>query len=152
MARFPTGVMVMTTTVGGVPHGMTANAVTSVSLEPLLVLACVSREAVMAALVERTRVFALSLLSRDQQHLSEHFADPERSVGILGFADVPTSTAVTGAPLLVGAIAHIDCEVHALHPGGDHVIVVGRVVHLDLDADGAPLVYHLSRYTTVEGS
>jgi flavin reductase (DIM6/NTAB) family NADH-FMN oxidoreductase RutF len=152
MARFPTGVMVMTTTVGGVPHGMTANAVTSVSLDPLLVLVCVSREAVMAALVERTRVFALSLLSRDQQHLSEHFADPERSVGIPGFADVPTSTAVTGAPLLAGAIAHIDCEVEALHPGGDHVIVVGRVVHLGLERDGAPLVYHLSRYTTVEGS
>lgn len=151
MAQFPTGVTVMTTIVDGVPHGMTANAVTSVSLEPPLVLVCVGRDAAMADLVQQSGSYALSLLGREQRGLSEHFADAGRSMGHEGFDTVATSVAVTGAPLLVGAIAHLDCQVHAVHNGGDHVIVVGRVVHLDVETNSAPLVYHRSRYTSVEG-
>lgn len=139
---FPTGVGVMTSvTADGLPHGMTANAVTSVSLEPLLVLVCVGRDTAMADVVQQRGVFALSFLGADQQALSVHFASEERGLGSEEFAGVATHTGVTGAPLLDGASAWLDCEVHEVLPGGDHLLVLGRVVQAVVaeDADGALL-------------
>lgn len=153
MSRFATGVTVMTTAVDGEPHGMTANALTSVSLSPLLVLVCVSRDAAMHQQVQDAGSFALSILAADQQALSDHFADPERSAGSAGFADVTTSVAVTGAPIVDDALGYLDCELHEVHEGGDHVIVVGRVVGLGVGGrDRLPLLYHRSTYTTVDGA
>lgn len=139
---FLTGVSVMTSlTSEGLPHGMTANAVTSVSLEPLLVLVCVGRDTGMADVVQQGRVFALSFLTADQRDLSEHFSSDERGLGLEEFAGIATHSGVTGAPLLDGASAWLDCELHDVLPGGDHVVVLGRVVHtaIDEDADDALL-------------
>lgn len=147
---FPTGVAVMTAlSVEGLPHGMTANAVTSVSLDPLLVLVCVDRAAGMADTVQQGRVFALSFLAADQQPLSDHFADEDRGFGLEEFTDVDTHAGVTGAPLLDGASAWLDCEVHDVLPGGDHLLVLGRVVHTAIadDADSA-LLYTPDGYDT----
>lgn len=147
---FPTGVAVMTAlSTEGLPHGMTANAVTSVSLDPLLVLVCVDRDAGMADVVQQGRVFALSLLAADQQPLSDHFADEDRGFGLEEFTDVATHAGVTGAPLLDGASAWLDCEVHDVLPGGDHLLVLGRVVHTAIadDADSA-LLYTPDGYDT----
>lgn len=147
---FATGVAVMTSlSAEGLPHGMTANAVTSVSLDPLLVLVCVDREAGMADVVQQGRVFALSFLAADQQPLSDHFADEDRGFGLEEFTDVATHAGVTGAPLLDGASAWIDCEVHDVLPGGDHLLVLGRVVHTAIrdDADDA-LLYTPDGYAT----
>lgn len=139
---FVTGVSVMTAlTEDGVPHGMTANAVSSVSLDPLLVLVCVDREAGMAEVVQAGGVFALSFLAADQQPLSERFADPARGFGVEEFADVPTHTAETGAPLLDGAAAWLDCTVHDVLPGGDHLIVLGEVQHARIGTAGDALLY-----------
>lgn len=139
---FVTGVSVMTSlTAEGLPHGMTANAVTSVSLDPLLVLVCVGRDTGMADVVQQGRVFALSFLAADQQTLSDHFASDERGLGLEEFTGIPTHAGVTGAPLLDGASAWLDCEVHDVLPGGDHLLVLGRVVQTAIaeDADGSLL-------------
>ena len=153
VGRFATGVTVMTTrTPDGAPHGMTANAVSSVSLDPLLVLVCVERGTVMSRLVAEAGHFALSILAGDQRHLSDHFADPERPQGDAMFAEVGTSDAVTGAPLLAGATGWIDCTVWATYAGGDHEIVVGEVQALALGDPEEALVYHRSGYGVVHGT
>lgn len=147
---FLTGVSVMTSlTAEGLPHGMTANAVTSVSLEPLLVLVCVGRDTGMADVVQQGRVFALSFLAADQEALSEHFASDDRGLGLEEFDGIAAHAGVTGAPLLDGATAWLDCELHDVVPGGDHVLVLGRVVHTALaeDADDA-LLYTPDGYDT----
>jgi N-acetyl-1-D-myo-inositol-2-amino-2-deoxy-alpha-D-glucopyranoside deacetylase len=145
LGRFATGVTVMTTVHEGVPHGMTANAVASVSLAPPLVLVCVGRHTVMAEFVRASGVFALSILRDDQAARSVAFADPVREVGSAEFVGVETSTATTGAPLLAGAIGHLDCRVHAIHDGGDHLIVVGEVQALAAHGT-SPLVYFRGAY------
>lgn len=127
---FPTGIAVMTSlTADGLPHGMTANAVMSVSLEPLLVLVGVGRDTGMADVVQQGRVFALSFLAAAQRPLSEHFANDDRGLGLEEFDGIATHSGVTGAPLLDGASAWLDCELHDVAPGGDHLLVLGRVVH-----------------------
>lgn len=145
---FVTGVAVMTSvTADGRPHGMTANAVSSVSLDPLLVLVCVERSAGMADVVQQGGVFALSFLSADQEHLSVHFADAGRGFGVEEFASVRTHSGPTGAPLLDGATAWVDCEVHDVLPGGDHHLVLGRVVHAAVAEDPpAALLYTPNGY------
>lgn len=150
VAWFPTGVAVMTSlTADGLPHGMTANAVTSVSLEPLLVLVCVGRNTGMADVVQQSRVFALSLLAADQRPLSDHFASDDRGLGLEEFDGIATHAGVTGAPLLDGCSAWLDCELHDVLPGGDHLLVLGRVVHTAI-AEGADdaLLYTPDGYDT----
>lgn len=147
---FLTGVAVMTSlSAEGLPHGMTANAVTSVSLDPLLVLVSVDREAGMADVVQQGRVFSLSFLAADQRPLSDHFADEGRGFGLEEFADIATHAGPTGAPLLDGAVAWLDCEVHDVLPGGDHLLVLGRVVHTAVDEHATDaLLYTPDGYDT----
>ena len=147
---FVTGVAVMTSlSAEGLPHGMTANAVSSVSLDPLLVLVCVDREAGMARVVQEGRVFGLSFLAADQQPLSDHFASDERGFGLEEFAEVPTHAGPTGAPLLDGAAAWLDCEVHDVFPGGDHLLVLGHVLHTAVAPDATDtLLYTPQGYDT----
>ncbi|MDX1659471.1 MAG: flavin reductase family protein [Nitriliruptorales bacterium] len=149
MSRFATGVTVMTSCGEGLPHGMTANAVASLSLDPPLVLVCVERGTVMEEMVETSGVFALSFLPAGRKDLSEHFADPGRPVGDEQFEPVTTRTATSGAPVLDGAVGWVDCEVWATYDGGDHVIVVGQVVDLGRDSDEHALVYFRSAYGSV---
>jgi flavin reductase len=147
LGRFVTGVGVMTTATDAVVHGMTANAFTSVSLDPPLVLVCVDREAVMAGLVQRSGAFGVSVLAADQAGLSAAFADPARPLGDEQFDDVPTFAGLTGVPLLADAIAWIETRVWKIHDGGDHLIVVGEVVALGATDVGDPLLYYRSGYT-----
>lgn len=150
MGRFATGVAVMTTVHDGVPHGMTANAITSVSLEPLLVLVSVERSTVMAERVVEAGVFALSFLTTSQTELSNRFADPARPIGQEQFADLATFRGATGSPLLEDTLGWIDCEVWAVYDGGDHLLVIGEVVALaEGDAD-APLLYYRGAYRELE--
>jgi flavin reductase (DIM6/NTAB) family NADH-FMN oxidoreductase RutF len=152
LGHFATGVAIMTSMADDHPHGMTANAVTSVSLDPPLVLVCVDRTAVMAGVVEKAGAFALSFLSDDQEEVSQWFADPTRPDGGDQFDGVATLTATTGSPILEGSHAWVDCRRWATYDGGDHVIVVGEVValgHPDTPVDGpttSPLLYHQGRY------
>jgi len=145
MGSFLTGVSVMTTHVDGVPHGMTASAIASVSLEPPLVLVCVERTTLMADRVQEAGVFALSFLAGDQAELSNRFAVGDREEGESEFAGVATRTAMTGARLLEGATGTLDCRVYSIADGGDHLVVIGEVVGADVGSD-APLAYYRGGY------
>lgn len=152
MSRFATGVTVMTCVHRDEPHGMTANAVASVSLEPPLVLVCVGRDNEMARLVEETGAFALSILPGDREDLSAHFANGDRPDGGAQFSDVATEVAVTGSPVLGDAIGWFDCQVWKLYDGGDHVIVVGEVVACGTGPDRPALAFYRSGYTSLPSS
>lgn len=135
----------MTAVVDGVPHGMTASAVSSVSLEPPLVLVCVARDALMATWVLDAGAFALSFLAADQLALGAAFADPARPKGRAEFADVEVRAAVTGAPVLPGNVGWVDCSVWSVTDGGDHLVVLGEVLALGSDTD-RPLLYYRGGY------
>lgn len=127
MGQFATGVTVVTTrNRSGRPFGTTANAVSSVSLRPPLVLACLRNESeTLHALLERRR-FAINVLHSSQTELSDRFARRAAS----DTWDGVTHRSVSGIPLLDGAIATLECELHDIADGGDHVVVVGHVVDL----------------------
>jgi flavin reductase (DIM6/NTAB) family NADH-FMN oxidoreductase RutF len=138
LARRVSGVAVVTARAGDVIHGMTASAFTEVSLVPPLVLVCAEKTANTHPVIARGGVFALNLLAHDQAELSDRFAskrDEERR-----FVGLDYETGVTGAPLLAGTVATLDCRVRAAHDAGDHVIYVGEVVDLRR-SERDPLVY-----------
>jgi 3-hydroxy-9,10-secoandrosta-1,3,5(10)-triene-9,17-dione monooxygenase reductase component len=145
MGQFATGVTVITVQHGDHIHGMTANAFSSVSLDPPLVLFCVTRTARMARLVQEAAGFAINILAEHQQEVSRQFAgsrkdDPDRAVSL---QRGPI------APLIEGSMAAVSCTTEAIHDGGDHWIVVGRVVavHESLGSvERDPLVFFRSRY------
>ncbi|WP_442876024.1 flavin reductase family protein [Amycolatopsis sp. NBC_01480] len=151
MAQFATGVTILT--VGGEgAHGMTANAFTSVSLDPPLVLCCVSRAARMHSSIVAAGSFAANILASGQQHLSRYFTDWRRPDGMAQFEPVGcTVGARTGAPLITGALAWLECEVAEVLDGGDHSIFLGRVVAAAREAGEGALVFYDGGYHHVRG-
>lgn len=131
------GVAVVSTTVRGTQHAITATSFTWVSREPPLLLVCVHEDARFLDAVEETGTWGLSLLGQAHRSAAAWLATPGRPArGQL--ERVPhRAGAVTGAPLLDGALAAFECRTTAVHPGGDHAIVVGEVVSLSTPA-GAP--------------
>ncbi len=145
MGQFATGVTVVTTRLGDELHGMTANAVTSVSLEPLLVLVCIDKAADTHDILSQAGVFALSILSLDQEALSNHFAKKETE-GAHRLNGLPLRFAATGCPILEGCLAYLDCRVVAQYPGGDHTVFVGEVLEAEELAEAGPLIFFQGRY------
>lgn len=145
--RYATGVTVVTTAGEGILHGITVNAFTSVSLEPLLVLVSVERGARMHALLERTGVFAVSVLSAEDEVLSRRFSVPGREEGEAQFAGVACAPGpATGSPVIRAALAWFDCRVAAAHEAGDHTLFIGRVLAMNAERDAAPLVFYRGGY------
>lgn len=131
LRRFATGVTVVSAW-RDVPHGMTANAFTSVALSPPLVLICVSQSAAIHQAILDCGAFAVSILSGRQEHVARYFADHSRPRGREGFGVVGWSHGPnTGAPLIHGALGWLECAVAAAHDGGDHSIFVGSVLASD---------------------
>ena len=142
---WPTGVAVVTTVdAQGKPHGMTMSAVTSLSLEPPQFLICVDRRARTLDAIRESACFCINYLSAEQQELAAQFARR----GGDRFSKVEYRTGKTGAPILEGAIAHVECRLRAVHPGGDHGIVVGNAIQGDANS-GDPLVYFRGAYRTI---
>ena len=135
---FASGVTVVTLRDGtGAPTGITVNSFSSLSLDPALLLFSIGRAQVSAKWFEAGAYFNVNVPCRDQEDLAWQFAKPLKDK----FEGVRHSEAINGVPVLDGALAQFVCEKHTLFEGGDHVIVVGRV--LDFSArDGAPLVFH----------
>jgi flavin reductase len=128
LGRFATGVTVVAAG-GDEPRGMTANSFTSVSIEPPLILVCVNRNASIHRAVLESGSFAVSVLSARQEHVARYFADHSRPRGGAEFGAVEWSPAPrTGAPVLDGALAWLDCALAACYDGGDHVIFLGSVL------------------------
>jgi flavin reductase len=146
LGRFATGVTVLTAGQQA-PRGMTANAFTSVSLDPPLVLVCVSRTATAHETLLAEGRFAISILSAGQAHLARHFADHHRPGERDEFETVDTfSGRHTGAPLLSGALAWLECSVAAVYDGGDHSILLASVLDLSRGAPDEPLLYFGSAF------
>lgn len=143
---FATGVTVVTTAGEGHGYGMTANAFSSVSLDPPLVLVCVITPSEGSTHITRNQCFAVNVLSASQEPLSRYFASRDRPKGRDAFRDVPHRTSVSGSPILDDAAAYLDCRLHASHEAGDHRIFIGEVVELGVDPGGDPLLFHGGRY------
>ena len=143
--KFATGITIVTV-IGpdGLPHGMTVNSFTSVSLEPPLVLVCIDRKATILPKLQSARDFGINVLAEDQQDLSTQFARR----GLDRFDAVPWSAGELGVPLIDGALAHYECSVASLTEGGDHLIFIGEVQRLQCFA-GRPLLYYESGYATL---
>ncbi|MGH3665415.1 MAG: flavin reductase family protein [Egibacteraceae bacterium] len=148
LARFATGVTVVSTEVDGILHGMTANAFSSLSLDPLLVLVCIERTTGMHELLPHAKTFAATMLAAGQERESVFFASTRRPSGRDQYDDVAWIPApVTGAPVLSEGLAFVDCRVAEMLDGGDHSIFIGEVLDLGiLQPDGEPLIYFGHRY------
>ncbi|HEX6521294.1 MAG TPA: flavin reductase family protein [Streptosporangiaceae bacterium] len=125
--RFATGITVVTAG-RETPRGMTANAFTSVSLEPPLVLVCVQRNSTIHETISEAGSFAVSVLAAHQEQEARLFADRNRPRGEREFEAVDTVPGpYSGAPILAGALAWLECELASVYDGGDHSIFLGQV-------------------------
>jgi flavin reductase (DIM6/NTAB) family NADH-FMN oxidoreductase RutF len=138
MGRFATGVTVVTTAQRDQVHGMTANGVMSVSLDPPLVVVSLGASR-MDDLLPKTRRYGISVLGAEQEELAMHFAG--RPVEDLA----PRFTWWKELPFVDGALAHVGCKVDAIHQAGDHRLWVGRVEYMEY-RDGEPLLFYGGRF------
>jgi flavin reductase (DIM6/NTAB) family NADH-FMN oxidoreductase RutF len=151
MGSFPTGITVLTVErEPGQVHGMTANSLTSVSLDPLLILVCVDQNARLLSFLKEHRRFGVNILKDTQQEISEHFAKPMDDPAEEALLGVEFKWTPTGIPMLADALAHISCNVVAQYMSGDHTIFVGEVESMELKA-GTPLLYHRGQYRSMSG-
>lgn len=148
MADFASGVTLVTARWEGADHAMTATAFCSVSLDPPLVLVCVSKSSRFHTAATRAGGWAVSLLAADQGWVARHFANRGRDLRTQ-FDAVPHQPApLSGAPLVDGALAWLECATDAQHDAGDHTILVGRVLRTsDESADAEPLTYYRGTYS-----
>ena len=149
MGHFATGVSVVTARDGaGAPVGTTANAISSVSLDPPLLLACLARSSeTLAAIRERGR-FAVNILAAEQRHHSDRFA---RKGSAVGAHEVEFADHELGVPVLPEALATIACAVESIYPAGDHEIVVGLAHHLEhRDPGTKPLLFYRGSYSAIQ--
>ncbi len=151
MGQFATGVTVVTTLDGDKPQGITVNALASVSLEPPLVMIALDRRRSIIPALEACGRYAVSILSEEQQWLSDCFAGANVTPGRDAFCGAGWDPGKLGMPLLRGAIASIECTVLNRVEAGDHFLYVGRVDHVVLqDETAPPLLYHRRRYLRIE--
>ncbi len=141
MGRFATGIAVVTTDGPAGPHGLTANALASLSLDPPLIMVAIDKKAASLEYLRRNRCFAVNILALDQEPLSRRFATP----GPKEFGDLDCTTSQTGAPILAGCLGFVDCRVVEILPGGDHEIFIGEIL-AGAEHDGFPLLYFAGGY------
>ncbi len=152
MRRFVTGVMVLTVPDGTGMHAITVNAVTSVSLNPLLMLVCIEQNAQSHELIRASGAFALNILTEAQRELGERFAYDREARGrpetlVEGYAGQ------TGALILKESLGFLECHLTAEYPGGDHTIFIGQVVNAGLkETTNGPLLYYGGRFTNLQGT
>jgi flavin reductase (DIM6/NTAB) family NADH-FMN oxidoreductase RutF len=151
MGRFATGVTVVTSG-RELPHGMTANAFTSVSLDPALVLVCVKRTAVVHHTILANGSFAVSILAADQENLARYFASSSRPRDEREFQAVDYLPGIhTGAPILARNLGWVECKLAAVYDGGDHSIFLGSVLSIGRGDNGEALVFHTGRFMELTG-
>jgi flavin reductase ActVB len=149
LSRLAAGVSVVTTVdQNGVKLGLTATSVTSVSLEPPLLLVCLGHWSRAIAPLQAGTPFVVHFLDADQEHLAQHFATslPDK------FAGVAHRLTANGCPRLESALASVECIPQQICPAGDHTIVVGRVLDIQIgDEERLPLVYFHRQFHTIQG-
>jgi len=146
LGAFATGVTVVTTHDPATSYGMTANAFSSVSLVPPLVLVCVDRGGRGSREIARRGRFAVNILDAGQEHLSRHFARPDRPRGRAALDGIPHRITPGGSLVLDGVAGYFECDLHASHDAGDHTIFLGAVTDFHVDPDASALVFHRGGY------
>jgi 3-hydroxy-9,10-secoandrosta-1,3,5(10)-triene-9,17-dione monooxygenase reductase component len=145
LGHFATGVTIITAMDGDEPVGMAANSFTSLSLDPPLILFCVAHTSSTWPRIEEAGTFAVNILGEDHEELSNLFAKK----GADRFSQTPWRIGVSGAPVLEEAIAYLDCRFEAEYPGGDHKIIVGSVLDVDMREDARPLLFFRGTYLRI---
>jgi flavin reductase (DIM6/NTAB) family NADH-FMN oxidoreductase RutF len=143
LGRFPTGVALVTTMEGGRARAMTVNSFASVSLDPPLVLWSLARDSFRYGLFRDAERFAINVLAADQIVLSGECARQDD----LEASGAAWDLGAGGAPLVHDTVARFECIREAIHPGGDHEIIVGRVTGFDAPRDAPALVFYKSGYS-----
>ena len=143
MARWPTGVAVVTSRDGDAPRGATTNAFTSLSLEPPLVVVCLDRSSHTLAAIRSCARFCVNVLAAGQEEVARRFAT--KLPGEKKLAGVPHFL-LDGVPVLEGTALWLHCELEREHEGGDHTILVARPLEAELDPEQRPLVFHGGGY------
>ena len=149
MGAFATGVTIITVDLDGEVHGMTANAFTSVSLDPMLVLVCVDHTTRTHAHLHAKKRFGINVLCEDQRSISDYYARPERThEHAEAEAGARFDRTSLGTPVLHGALAYLECRLHTAQEAGDHTIFIAEVEDVVLE-DGNPLLFFRGRYRRV---
>lgn len=148
VGQYVTGVTVIAMEAEGSIRALTANSFTSLSLNPPLVLFCLGKGTKAGQVIDQVREFSVNILSQEQQALSTYFAGGWKGGEPPPFSFIQSE----GGPRLDGAVAALGCTVHAVYEGGDHWIVVGRVVSVHRsELPRAPLVFFGGRYSALTG-
>jgi len=148
MGSFATGVTVITVDQQGEVHGMTANAFTAVSLDPVLVLVCVDQRARTHAHLHARKRFGVNVLRNDQKAISEYYARSTETPQHAEEAGARFERTAHGTPVLQGALAYLECRLHTAQPAGDHTIFIAEVEEV-MVRDGEPLLYFRSQYRDI---
>src|SRR5258706_968932 len=145
VGHFVTGVTVIAADIEGSTRGMTANAFTSLSLDPPLVLFCLAKKAHLGQVIHMCSGFSVNILTQSQQDLSAYFAGGWKDPTPPPFSFEPWE----GGPKLAGVSAALGCAIETIHEGGDHFIVIGRALPVYRhEPAAAPLGFNSGRYTT----
>jgi flavin reductase len=145
MGTFATGVTIITVDQEGEIHGMTANAFTSVSLDPPLILVCVDHRARTHAHLHARKRFGVNVLSSSQQAISEYYAQSAETHQHPENVGARFERTAHGTPILHGALAYLECRLHSTQAAGDHTIFIAEVEDVEV-REGEPLLYFRSQY------
>jgi flavin reductase len=149
MGAFATGVTIITVDLDGEVHGMTANAFTSVSLEPMLVLVCVDHSTRTHSHLHAKKRFGINVLGEKQQAISEYYARPERThEHAEAEAGARFDRTHHGTPMLHGSLAYLECRLHSAEEAGDHTIFIAEVEDV-IVGEGNPLLFFRGKYRGV---
>ena len=151
MGSFATGVTVITLGEDhGEVHGMTANAFSSVSLDPLLVLVCVDHQARIHAHLHEKKRFGINVLASDQRLISEFYAGSTEAHQHAEAAGAKFERTTYGTPVLQGALAYLECILRHAHAAGDHTVFIAEVEDIVV-RQGDPLLYFRGKYNALGG-
>ena len=148
MGSFASGVTIITTMEpGGIPRGFTASAVSSLSIEPRLLLVCISNQSATLAAVHAGGAFAVNIMAGEQQAVAHRFAGRTADK----FAGVAWEVGALGLPIIAGSLAYAECRLYTTYPGGDHTIMIGEVLAAAA-RDAPPLLYFRGSYGAYAGA
>jgi flavin reductase (DIM6/NTAB) family NADH-FMN oxidoreductase RutF len=150
MRQLTGGVSVITAGRGKDISGMTVTSVSSLSVDPPALIVSVNRTASSLPLVKRYGFFAVNILASDQFDIAERFTGKDGSKGADRFTGAEWTTRASGVPLLVGALAAIDCEVEEVIERHSHAIIIGRVLDVEVSARRAALAYWHGQYVAID--
>ena len=150
MRRLPGGVSVITVGRGKDITGMTVTSASSLSVDPATLIVSINRESSSWPLLKRHGSFGVNILNADQLDVAERFTGKDGLKGADRFAGAEWMTRASGVPLLVGALAAVDCEVEEIVERHSHAIVIGRVLDMQISTRTAALAYWQGQYVAID--